>query len=258
MTIHLRQICLVAEELETTITKLTDILGIVPCYVDPGVANFGLENTLMPIGNNFLEVVAPIQEDTAAGRYLKRRSGDGGYMVICQADKIESQQTVKQQAAENQVRIAFEADRESWNICQFHPADMIAAFFEYDWDKHNDFSGNWEPAGNLGWQDKVNQETTIDYLGVELQGPDPLAMAEIWSKVMGLPLEMVDTNIFIQLNNVVIRFVESKDDRGAGLSGLDISVKQREAVLNAARLNGCYVSDYQVDICGTHFYLFDA
>ena len=44
-----------------------------------GSAEFGLENTLMPVGRNFLEVVAPIQEGTAAGRYLDRRGGNGGY-----------------------------------------------------------------------------------------------------------------------------------------------------------------------------------
>ena len=85
MKIQLRQICLVARELEPVIEDLTEVLGIQRCYVDPGVGQFGLENTLMPIGRNFLEVVAPIQEGTAGGRYLDRRSGDGGYMVITQA-----------------------------------------------------------------------------------------------------------------------------------------------------------------------------
>ena len=96
MTIQLRQICLVARKLEPVIQDLTAILGINRCFVDPGVGVFGLENTLMPIGRNFLEVVAPIEENTAGGRYLDRRNGDGGYMVITQADNLESQQQVRQ------------------------------------------------------------------------------------------------------------------------------------------------------------------
>ncbi len=40
----------------------------------------------MPVGKNFLEVVAPIREGTAGGRDLKRRGGDGVYMVITQVD----------------------------------------------------------------------------------------------------------------------------------------------------------------------------
>lgn len=178
-------------------------------------------------------------------------------MVICQADKIESQQQVKQQAADNNVRIAFEADRESWNICQFHPRDMIAAFFEYDWDRHNDFNGNWEPAGNLAWQDKVNQDITVDYLGIELQAKDPVELADVWSKVLNIPVRHEAGQLAAKLNNSTIRFVEEKDGRGAGLSGIDLAVRNRSKILSQAKLQNCYISDFQVDICGTHFYLND-
>ena len=51
MTIQLRQICLVAEQLAPVIDDLTAILGIHSCYVDPGVGKFGLENNLMPYHN---------------------------------------------------------------------------------------------------------------------------------------------------------------------------------------------------------------
>ena len=64
-----------ASQLEHVIQDLTAILGINRCSVDPGVAKFGLENTLMPIGRNFLEVVAPVETGTAGGRYLDRRNG---------------------------------------------------------------------------------------------------------------------------------------------------------------------------------------
>ena len=101
MTIQLRQICLVARELEPVIEDLTEVFGINCCYVDPGVGQFGLKNTLMPVGKNFLEVVAPAQEGTAAGRYLARRGGDGGYMVITQADSRASQKAIRNNALEN-------------------------------------------------------------------------------------------------------------------------------------------------------------
>ncbi|MFV2089557.1 MAG: hypothetical protein ACC642_02780, partial [Pseudomonadales bacterium] len=105
MTIQLRQICLVARELQPVIEDLTGILGINACYVDSGVGKFGLENTLMAVGRNFLEVVAPIEENTAGGRYLDRRNGDGGYMVITQADTFENQRAVRQRALDNDVRV---------------------------------------------------------------------------------------------------------------------------------------------------------
>ena len=67
MTIQLRQICLVAHDIDQVVDDLRTILGINSCYVDPGVKTFGLENNLMPVGRNFLEVVAPIQTTPPAG-----------------------------------------------------------------------------------------------------------------------------------------------------------------------------------------------
>ncbi len=52
MTIQLRQICLVAQELEPAIDDLTTILGVKACFVDPGVGKFGLENTSWPTPRN--------------------------------------------------------------------------------------------------------------------------------------------------------------------------------------------------------------
>ena len=257
MTIQLRQICLVARELAPVIDDLTSILGIKACYVDPGVGVFGLENTLMPIGHNFLEVVAPVQEKTAGGRYLYRRNGDGGYMVITQADNFDNQQAARQRALDSGVRVAHESQRDGWNLCQLHPGDMIASFLEIEWDVHEDFQGNWNPAGGGGWEDMVKQDVTVDYLGVELQGPDPITLAELWGNVIDAPVSRDGGELSLELNNASLRFVQAQDGRGAGLGGLDVAVADRDAILAAARERGCYVNDERVDICGTRWYLHD-
>jgi hypothetical protein len=257
MTIQLRQICLVARDLEPVIEDLTAILGINRCYVDPGVAHFGLENTLMAVGRNFLEVVAPIQENTAGGRYLERRGGDGGYMVITQADTLPNQQAVRQRALDSGVRVAHESERDGWHLCQLHPRDMIAAFLEIEYDRHEDLAGHWMPVGGTGWEDKVRQDVTRDFVGVELQAADPVGLAELWGRVIDAPVERQGGELSLSLNNARLRFVEAQDGRGAGLGGIDIAVADRAAVLEAARARGCYVSDDRVDICGTRFYLTD-
>jgi hypothetical protein len=87
--LRLRQICLVAQTLEPYITDFADILGLAVCYRDGNVDKYGLVNALLPIGASFLEIVAPTTDGTAAGRYLERRGGDGGYMVILDCDDIE-------------------------------------------------------------------------------------------------------------------------------------------------------------------------
>ena len=88
---YLRQVCLVAHQLKPAIDELCSVLGIEACYVDPGVGRFGLENKLMAIGTNFLEVVAPVEDHTAAGRFLDKRGGNGGYILVCQVDSASDQ-----------------------------------------------------------------------------------------------------------------------------------------------------------------------
>ncbi len=70
MTLRLRQICLVASHLEPSVSTICTVLGTMVCYVDPQVEKYGLVNALMPIGNSFLEVVAPTRDGTAAGQLL--------------------------------------------------------------------------------------------------------------------------------------------------------------------------------------------
>src|SRR5271154_443440 len=110
MSIRLRQIALVANKLAPVIEDLKAVFGLEVCYIDPGVGAFGLENSLLPVGNNFIEVVAPIKDGTAGGRYLKRRGGDGGYMVICQCESHADQLERLEHPKEMGIRIALKRE----------------------------------------------------------------------------------------------------------------------------------------------------
>ncbi|MCE2485870.1 MAG: VOC family protein [Desulfurellaceae bacterium] len=255
MAIRLRQICLVAEKLAPVVDDLKAIFGLEVCFVDPAVKVFGLENSLFPVGNNFLEVVAPTQDNTAAGRYLKRRNGDGGYMVICQCDSHETQLARKARAAELGVRIALEEEEPGFHIMQLHPADTGGAFFEIDWDAKMEPEGHWAPAGG-DWPAHRRTEIISGYAAVELQSPDPQSLAERWSSIAELPLRQdAQGRTEMSLDNVGVRFVEMGDDRGEGLAGLDLRVADRARLLRLARERGCRVSDEQVVVCGVRFNL---
>src|SRR5271167_5116179 len=80
--VRLRQAVLVATELEPVASALRTALGLEEPFRDPGVGEFGLTNTVFALGDCFLEVISPSQPGTAAGRYLDRHDGDGGYMAI--------------------------------------------------------------------------------------------------------------------------------------------------------------------------------
>src|SRR2546423_12735846 len=77
--LRLRQICLVAAHLEPVVTDISEIMGLKVCYRDGNVAKYGMENALLPVDTILLEVVAPIQQGTAAGRFLDKTGGRGGF-----------------------------------------------------------------------------------------------------------------------------------------------------------------------------------
>jgi hypothetical protein len=256
MSIYLRQVCLVANQLSPVIDDFRSILGLEVCFIDKGVAAFGLENSLMPVGTNFIEVVAPIKENTAAGRYLKRRNGDGGYMVICQCDSHETQQARKARAALMNIRVAWQHESPTFHGMQLHPADTGGAFFEIDWDAKGQPQGSWEPAGGAGWLGAAHTDVVKHYQAVELQSADARGLAERWSSIAETSLRQDSRGRYeMPLANATVRFVEATDGRGEGLGGIDIVVNEHRRLLQAAGQRGHRVSDDQVMICGTRFYL---
>lgn len=255
MGLQLRQICLVAGELAPAITDLSAVLGLETCFIDEAVGLFGLENTLLSVGRNFLEVVAPVRDGTAAGRYLDRRKGDGGYMVICQTTDAETQAACRRRAEAAGVRVAWEHAEGSHHYMQLHPGDLRAAFFEVDWDAHGELEGYWGAAGGRAWEQHVRNDVITRFVGVELQGPDPAALAELWGNVSGLAVLRDGAEPYLQLENARIRFVTDRDGRGPGLGGVDLEVRDRAFVIDAAMQRGALVGDDTVQLCGTRFYL---
>jgi len=70
--LRLRQICLVAADLDAAEADLRAVFGLEVCYRDAGVACFGLRNFLMPVGNGFLEIVAPFHIRARVGHHYLR------------------------------------------------------------------------------------------------------------------------------------------------------------------------------------------
>ena len=246
MWLRLRQICLVARELKPVEEHLNEVLGINVCFRDPGVGFFGLENALFPIGNQLLEVVAPVKEDTAGGRYLDRRGGDGGYMVITQCDDHAPRRSRVEALG---IRIAHQFDNEHFLNMQLHPKDTGATFFEIDeqlGEGADDIDGPWGPAGP-DWQRAKNTDRVDGILAAELQCDDPEAVAKKWSDIAEIPL---DEELNLELDNASLRFIPCSDGRPEGLGGLDLSAPGKLEILQTADSLGLQTGDSQVHICG--------
>lgn len=251
--LRLRQICLVAEALEPAVADLAQILGLAVCYRDGNVARYGLVNALLPVGHSFLEVVAPTRPGTAAGRYLERRRGAGGYMVIIDCDDIQRR---RRHLAEIGVRIANPLHYDNYIGLQLHPRDTGGAMLELNHTTGGTrLDGPYHPAGPH-WQDFIRTETARALLAAELQSADPEALARRWGAV----LERVVTRgpagaPEIALDFGRLRFVAPTDGRGEGLGGLDIAVADPAPILAEARRRSCPVLGDRIIICGMRLLL---
>ena len=249
MWLRLRQICLVAENLAPVEEELIDVLGIEKCVSDLGVGVFGLANGLFPFGNQLLEVVSPIKEDTAAGRYLERRGGNGGYMVITQCDDEAPRRARIEELGIRQVG-NYETDE--FKNLQMHPKDTGGSFFEINEqvgpDAH-ELDGAWEPAGP-NWQRARRLERVTGIAAAEVQCDDPQKVAERWAEIAQIPLQQVDGVATMPLDNAAVRFVPCRDGRPEGLGAIDIATADRDAILKAAATRGAVSGDAQVALGG--------
>ncbi len=248
MWIRLRQIALVARDLDQVTEDLRAILGLEVGFRDPGVKVFGLRNALFPVGSQFIEVVSPIKEGTAGGRYLERRGGDGGYMVITQCDDHAPR---KKRVAELKIRKVLESDEPEYHIMQLHPRDTGGSFLEIDYQA-GDLSpdGPWMPAGR-DWKKAVRTYVVRAIAAAEIQSPDPAGLASRWSDIVEIPVTRDEKgNPALKMENATVRFVRDEDGRGEGLGGLDLVAVDRKAMYENAEKRGKRVSDDIVMICG--------
>ena len=222
----LRQLVMVSNLRDPIVNDLQDLFDIKVSFNDPGVAHFGLENAVLPVGKDFLEVVSPVEENTTAGRYLNRRGGDGGYMVIIQVDDFfETQNIVK----ENNITVVWESEHPEARAIHLHPKELGGAILSLDWMNPKE---SWKWAGP-NWDDFVNTSIIKRFVGVEIQSDDPEGMKNKWQSVLRMPSENI-SNRQIDLDNTWIRFVEDKDGRGPGVSAFCLEANDNESLMKKA------------------------
>ena len=252
--IRIRQICLVAHDLDRIQRQIESVFGVEVAYRDPGVGKYGLHNMLIPIGDQLLETVAPKpgETNTPGGRYLQRRGGDGGYMVIMQVPRT-SYPDYRSRIDSLGIRLVSEPgkNREDTDGVQLHPKDVPGAIPEIRWNVEEDRDdGAWWPAGP-DWQRAKHTEIVDGIVAAEIQADDPTALARRWSEVLDEPVANdANGNPTLQLCGSDLRFVPISDGRPEGLCGLDIHLTNRQAALRNASAAGCLFADDLIAICG--------
>lgn len=227
----------VAADLDAAQGTISGLLGLQVGFRDPGVGGFGLANVVMPCGDQFVEVVSPTEEGTTAGRLLKKRFGDGGYMVIFQTDSID---WVRNQADDLDMRIVHEATSAEYHGktvivgLHMHPSDTGGTLLSID---AGDEREEWPWAGP-DWRDHVDTSIVDAIVGIELQSTDPEDVGQRWSALLDRPIE----NGLLELDDADLRFVKAADGRGDGLRSIDFRVKDRNRVGEQLIIHGVVVN----------------
>jgi catechol 2,3-dioxygenase-like lactoylglutathione lyase family enzyme len=174
--IRIRQIALVARDLEEAVRDLSAALDVDVIYRDPGVAHFGLHNALFCIGDQFLEIVSPIADNTTAGRLLHKRGGDGGYMAIYDTDNVDE---LVAHAKQRGVRFVWEGSVPGIRGHHMHPRDTSGTLVSID---ETDIPGEWPWAGK-NWATRRASSVASEILGFEVAVEDPDAARARWEEL---------------------------------------------------------------------------
>lgn len=187
--IRLRQLVIAAESLKTA-DHLRTVLGLGKPFADPGVAEFGLENAVFSIGDQFIEVVAPTTKDAPVRRFLDKH-GEGGYMVILQTEDLAGARSRLDKAG---IRRVWNIDLDDIAASHIHPADVGAAILSLDeahpWNSWRWAGPNWEKQSVRG-----------HLAGAIFSAKDPRALASRWTAAVGKPVTTNKGQTIIQLND---------------------------------------------------------
>jgi hypothetical protein len=244
---RLRQICLVAGDLERAVGDIESIFGVKACFRDTAVAKYGLENALFPFGRTFLEIVAPTRDGTAAGRFLDRSGGVGGYMAIFSCDDVERR---RDHVGTLGITIAHTMDHEGFFGIQLHPRECRAAMIELDRTEGGESpDGPYHPAGP-DWQSAVKDDVTRSIAEIEVESGEPDDLARHWSRILEQPLS---ADRMIKTEMINIRFVDGGADARETLRAIRVEAVDPGAIEAAARARGYAVEDNSVELYGVRF-----
>jgi hypothetical protein len=216
---RLRQVVLAARELEPVAEQLEAVLGVRDGFNDPGVAAFGLKNVVYSVGESFVEVVVPVEQNTAAGRTIDKH-GEGGYMAIFQVTDIDR---VRQRVSDMGVRIVWHAELDDIQAMHLHPKDIGAAIVSIDEPIPYE-SWRW---GGPTWIGDDTPPVTGGVREMTVRVSDPRDVGARWAGVLGEPLSD-DNSIALDEGRQMVRFAAVDPGAREGIDAFVIAVPGAE------------------------------
>lgn len=223
----IRQLVFLAADLDATLTAAKRELGLRDGIDDAaGMAELGFVHQVLTIDRTHLEFTAPLSPDTMPGHLVAKR-GDIGYMVVAQVDDVDA---MRDRAAAQGLKPVFETPYEEHTITQWHPRDF-GTLIEIDQIRPPE---SWHMAPRIF--ENGSSEVVGDFTGIELAVPDPVAMAQTWAAVLDVSVGADRTSL--DLSGRAVRFVPVTDNKGPGLTAVDLPATDRSAAGRTVVLSG--------------------
>ncbi|PVH75468.1 hypothetical protein DL98DRAFT_551604 [Cadophora sp. DSE1049] len=241
---RLRQIALVAKDLEKARHLLTTVIGTEVIYEDPAVEQWGLKNILVPIGGDIIEVVSPFLPTAPAARHLSRLNASaGGYMIIMQTHLPSSLTRLQHIQTHNLAKPIFTHSTPESDMVQYHPKSIPGGMMP-ELDSHrpdpehpdplNERFSPWHAAGPKerygAYREGMRRCGDLWLVDVALRlkdgDRDVEGAAGKWEEIFGVG--RVERDDELGFTNARLRFCEGEEGRSEGLVEVGIAVESRE------------------------------
>ena len=246
---RLRQLVIATSEIETLADSICDLFELRRTFSDPELIVFGLKNVLIPLGDTFLELVTPVKENTSAERFLKKRGGDGGYMVIVDSNDLEKE---RKRLENLEMDIVWYENRKTNGIhgqsLHLHPKQVGGAILSID--KMNPKS-SWLWAGTE-WENDINKSLVSHFCGVNICSENPENLLSNWEKALGKKRSTRSNSINLSGSN--ISFVMNTQSQSEYVSAFQIHTLKRSNIEKRAVSKG-FVTSNNIHLGGIDFLL---
>ncbi|MDC3081183.1 hypothetical protein OA385_02450 [Paracoccaceae bacterium] len=246
---RLRQLVIATSEMDLLADSICDLFELKRTFSDPELIVFGLENVLIPLGDTFLELVTPIKENTSAERFLKKRGGDGGYMIIVDSQDLKKE---RKRLENVEIDIVWFENRKTDGIhgqsLHLHPKQVGGAILSID---NMSPPSSWLWAGQE-WEKDINKSLVSHLSGVNLCSPHPDNLLSNWEKALGKKRTTGGNSI--DLEGSSINFVMNSQSQSEHISAFQIHTSKRSHIQKRAVSRGFFTNN-NIHLGGIDFLL---
>ncbi|MDC3090483.1 hypothetical protein OA340_01115 [Paracoccaceae bacterium] len=246
---RLRQLVIATSEMDLLADSICDLFELKRTFSDPQLIVFGLENVLIPLGDTFLELVTPVKENTSAERFLKKRGGDGGYMVIVDSVDLEKE---RKRLENVEMDIVWHENRKTYGIhgqsLHLHPKQVGGAILSID---NMNPSSSWLWAGPE-WEKDISQSLVSHLCGVNISSPYPNNLLFNWEKALGKKRSKGRNSIDLDGSN--INFVMNTQSQSEHISAFQIHTVNKSYLEKRAASRGVLINN-NIHLGGVDFLL---